>query len=130
MKVLGTEREFDFSRRSGNGNDLVPSNLASHWTPHGSETLIGGTLQGRKQFNVKGASKVCRKRMWALALQVAVAAGAPALESVLKKEKYEDVKGARVLEGRRKVKQDVRAVLGGWVRNEGGEEFGVEGVDG
>lgn len=126
FRVLSTEREFPFSRRSA--ADVVPSSIASSWTPNGSETLIGGTLQGRKQFDVRGASRVCKRRMWKLALEVAVVACVPAVERCLRVEKYGDVKEP-VLLNRRTVKGDVRAVLGGWVRNGGGEEFGVEGVE-
>lgn len=127
FRVVPTSREFPFSRRSG--NDVVPSNLASSWTPNGSETLIGGTLQGRRQFDVRGASRVCKKKMWKLALEVAVVAGVPAVEGCLRVGKYGDVKSGELLEGRRKVKKEVREVLGGWVRNEGGEGFGGEGAE-
>lgn len=85
-------------------------------------------MQGRKQFDVRGASRVCKRRMWKLALQVAVGVGVPPIESVLKGNRYEDVKWGKLFERRRKVKRDVRGVLGGWVRNEGGEAFAVEGV--
>jgi len=78
---------------------------------------------------VRGASKVCKRRMWKLALEVAVAAGMPAVERCLRIEKYGDLKEARLLDGRNKVKGGVREVLGGWVRNEGGGVFGVEGVE-
>ncbi|TVY36809.1 tRNA-specific adenosine deaminase [Lachnellula occidentalis] len=127
FRVLSTDSEFAFSRRSA--EDAVPSNLASSWTPNGSETLIGGTLQGRRQFDVRGASRVCKRRMWKLALEVAVAAGVPAVERCLRMEKYGNLKGDALLDRRRVVKGDVRGVLGGWVRNEGGEGFGVEGVE-
>ncbi|TVY51114.1 tRNA-specific adenosine deaminase 1 [Lachnellula cervina] len=126
FRVLSTEMEFPFSRRSA--ADVVPSSIASSWTPNGSETLIGGTLQGRKQFDVRGASRVCKRRMWKLALEVAVVACVPAVERCLRVEKYGDVKESVLLD-RRTVKGDVRAVLGGWVRNGGGEGFGVEGVE-
>lgn len=96
--------------------------------PNSTETLIGGTLQGRKQFDVRGASKVCKRRMWKLALEVAVVAGMPDVERCLRM-KYGDLKEAGLLDGRNQVKGDVRGVLGGWVRNEGGGVFGVEGVE-
>jgi tRNA-specific adenosine deaminase 1 len=127
FRILGTSKEFPFSRRSA--KNVVPSNLASSWTRNSSETLIGGTLQGRKQFDVRGASRVCKKRMWSLALEVAVVAGVPAIERCLRVGRYGDVKDWGLLEERRGVKGDVRVVLGGWVGNEGGEGFGVEGVD-
>lgn len=127
FRVLGTKCEFEFSRRQG--GEVVPSNISSSWTKYGSETVIGGTLQGRKQFDVRGASKVCKRRMWRVALEVTVKSGVPMIESYLRKGRYADVKGGELLEGRRKVKEDVRGIMGGWIRNEGGEEFGVEGVE-
>jgi tRNA-specific adenosine deaminase 1 len=43
---------------------------------------------------------------------------------------YRDVKSGSLLEARRRVKEDVRKeALKGWVKNEGGEEWGVEGVE-
>ncbi|TVY25543.1 tRNA-specific adenosine deaminase [Lachnellula hyalina] len=127
FRILSTEKEFAFSRRSA--KDVVPSNIASSWMPNSTETLIGGTLQGRKQFDVRGASKVCKRRMWKLALEVAVVAGMPDVERCLRMKKYGDFKEAGLLDGRNQVKGDVRGVLGGWVRNEGGGVFGVEGVE-
>jgi tRNA-specific adenosine deaminase 1 len=54
----------------------------------------------------------------------------PAIERCLRVEIYRDVKRGSLLEGRRRVKEDVReAALKGWVRNEGGEDWGVEVVD-
>jgi tRNA-specific adenosine deaminase 1 len=78
FKILTTEKEFSYSRRQllRTGEKLVPSNIASISGTHpaASETLIGGTLQGRKQFSFPGASRVCKRRMWQLALSVAVVA--------------------------------------------------------
>ncbi|CAG8962485.1 hypothetical protein HYFRA_00014220 [Hymenoscyphus fraxineus] len=112
FRVLSTEREFEHSRRSGKGGEKVASNLASSWTRYGSETVIGGTLQGRKQGDVRGASRVCKRRMWRVALEVAVRAGVPLVEGVLRQRRYGDVKGGMLLEGRRRVKGDVRGVMG------------------
>lgn len=131
FRVLGTGLEFEYSRRqpSISGEKIQPSNIASSWTKYGSETVIGGTLQGRKQFDIRGASRVCKRRMWRLALEVAIKSSVPLLESYLRKEMYSDIKHGSLLAGRRKLKNDVRGVMGGWVRNEGGEEFGIEGVE-
>ncbi|RDL41020.1 Adenosine-deaminase-containing protein [Venustampulla echinocandica] len=129
FRVISTEKEFEYSRRQTGVKELVSSNISSSWTHHGSETIIGGTLQGRKQFDIKGASRVCKRRMWKLALDVSVLASVPALERLLRVERYADVKGGGLLEGRRRVKEDVRGVLTGWMRNEGGEGFGIEGVE-
>jgi len=104
---------------------LAPSNLAAAWTPYGEESLIGGVLQGRKQFDPRGASMLCRKSMWKLAAEVAALVAAPALNEVLSVGTYGLVKGAEVLEGRRRVKGEVKEeVLREWVGNEGDEEWG------
>jgi tRNA-specific adenosine deaminase 1 len=155
FKVLTTEKEFAYSRRQAlmPGEKLVPSNIASisGLSPAGSETLIGGTLQGRKQFSLPGASRVCKRRMWQLALSVAGIAcqhalindgdnrkpeeiedklmgDHPIVES-LNAETYAEIKEGDLLKERMKVKREVREMaLMGWVRNEGGEGFGPEGL--
>lgn len=132
FKVLTTEKEFAYSRRqeSKAGEKLVPSNIASTSTPTFGDTLIGGTLQGRKQFSMKGASRVCKRRTWKLALEIAGVVGVPSIERDLRAQSYGEVKGSALLEGRRKVKNEVREeALTGWIRNEGGEEWDVEGVE-
>jgi tRNA-specific adenosine deaminase 1 len=131
FRVLGTEKEFTYSRRQklGEGEKIVPSNVSASWSPRFSETLIGGTLQGKKQFSLKGASRVCKRRSWKLALEIAKAVSVPAIERALSVGTYKEVKAGEMLAERRKIKEDVREVLGGWVRNEGGEEFYVEGVE-
>ena len=131
FRILGTEREFTYSRRQTlcSGEKLVPSNNSAVWTPRFSETLIGGTIQGKKLFSVKGASRVCKRRNWKLALEIARALSLPSLETALAVGKYGELKGSDMLTERRTVKGDVRGVLGGWVRNEGGEEFDISGVD-
>jgi len=141
MKVLTTDREFRYSRRFGEGMDgggkteYVSSNISAVWMRGGqSETLINGTLQGRKQFDTRGASMLCRRKMWRLAIDVVKAAGwiggmavgAEGIKKTLKGRKYKDVKGSQLLEGRRKVKEDVRKVLEGWVSNEGDDSFELD----
>ncbi len=111
---------------------MVPSNIATSWTPNHSDTLIGGGLQGRKQFSIKGASRVCKRRTWKLALEIAEMASlqVPKIKRALRVKSYALVKESPLLEGRRKVKSDVRASsLKGWLRNEGGEDWGVEEFD-
>jgi tRNA-specific adenosine deaminase 1 len=157
FKVLMTEKEFVYSRRQAlkPGEKLVPSNIASisGLSPADSETLIGGTLQGRKQFSLPGASRVCKRRMWRLALTVAgiacqhilindrdnrkpeenedeLMADHPIVKS-LKAKTYAEVKEGNLLKERMEVKKEVReTALMGWVRNEGGEGFGPEGLSG
>ncbi|PBP20962.1 adenosine-deaminase domain-containing protein [Diplocarpon rosae] len=134
FKIITTEKEFRYSRRQHLqvGEKLVPSNIASSWTPNHSDTLIGGGIQGRKQFSLKGASRVCKRRKWKLALEIAQMASvqAPKLERALRNKSYASVKESGLLNERREVKKYVRSsALRGWVRNEGGEDWGVEGVE-
>ncbi|KAH8654602.1 adenosine deaminase/editase [Tricladium varicosporioides] len=125
FKTVTTTKEFAHSRRQK--GDLSPSNISSAWTPRQIETIIGGTLQGRKQFDPRGASRVCKRRMWKLALEVAILTGVPAVERVLRLGTYKEVKACEMLAERRKVKGDVGDVLSGWVRNEGDGEFELNG---
>ncbi|KAK5009457.1 hypothetical protein LTR28_000970 [Elasticomyces elasticus] len=133
--VLPTSREFRYSRRStAAGEELVPSNLSSLCTPWRQEMLINGVLQGRKQFDPKGASTVCRRSMWRLVAQVVVATAVATgsrrtepLDRILEKRTYRQVKDANDLEGRKRVKVAVQDVLGGWVRNDGDENWSRDG---
>ncbi|KAK2627124.1 hypothetical protein QTJ16_003090 [Diplocarpon rosae] len=134
FKIVTTEKEFLYSRRQHlqAGEKLVPSNIATSWTPNHSDTLIGGGIQGRKQFSLKGASRVCKRRKWKLALEIAHMASveAPKVERALRNKSYASVKKSGLLDERREVKKYVRSsALRGWVRNEGGEDWGVEGVE-
>lgn len=134
FRIRGTGREFEFSRRAQaegregtEGLEFVPSNLAAAWTPYGDESLIGGVLQGRKQFDARGASMLCRKRMWELASEVAGLVDVLAVSQVLRLGSYELVKSSGLLEGRRKVKEEVKErALKGWVRNEGDDGFTLD----
>ncbi|CCU75252.1 Putative tRNA-specific adenosine deaminase [Blumeria hordei DH14] len=111
--VLPTSLEFTFSRRREllSSGSLVPSNLASFSTINGSGTLIGGTLQGRKQFSLKGYVRNT------------------STESLLNAATYFELKQCDSLINRRAIKSMVRGVLGGnlsergWVPNLGGEEW-------
>jgi tRNA-specific adenosine deaminase 1 len=132
FKVLATSREFSYSRRTPllPGEKLVPSNIFASYTPHHFETLIGGILQGRKQGDLKVASRVCNRKMWNLALEIATLVAAPSIERCLRVERYSDVKTSELLNGRRKVKVDVQyKALAGWVKNTGDEDFGFNSVD-
>ncbi|RYP71600.1 hypothetical protein DL771_004726 [Monosporascus sp. 5C6A] len=113
------------------------------------EATLGGTLQGRKQFDARGASFASRRRMWGLAAEVAdllaeantgagggcVAgmgegteeAGVAEIRRALASARtYGELKASRVLAARRKMKEDVRAeALKGWARNLGDDGFGI-----
>ncbi|KAH7336247.1 adenosine deaminase/editase [Rhexocercosporidium sp. MPI-PUGE-AT-0058] len=134
FSIVTTDKEFTSSRRQslGMGEKIIPSNIATWWTPNHTETMIGGSLQGRKQFSVKGASRVCKRRSWKLAIEIAKVASIqlPKVEKALDVNTYALLKQSLSLLQRRIVKADVRAgALKGWVRNEGGEDWGMEGVE-
>jgi len=62
--------------------------------------------------------------MWTAALRAAVAAGVPAVVEALLGGSYRSVKEHSLLQERNNVKQDVQtAVLKGWRKNEGDEEW-------
>ncbi|KAI8936599.1 hypothetical protein NX059_007000 [Plenodomus lindquistii] len=128
FEVTSTAREFTWSRRMIKGGEkAMPSNLSAVWTPSWQETLIGGVLQGRKQSDPRGASRICRRKMWGIALQIGGTVGAKVVGEVLGKRKYGEVKGDEVLEGRRRVKYDVKTGgLKGWVSNTGDDEFSLD----
>ena len=132
FRVAGTREEFRFSKTcQGGATDkrLVGSNTTAMYTPFREEVLIGGTLQGNKQFSTRGASAISRVGLWTTALSLAKAVGALAIADVLSMPRYEQVKTCRLLAGRRAVKDDVRReALCGWVRNVGDDAFGLEGA--
>lgn len=128
FEVKGTSREFTWCRRAvGVGEKAVACNMSALWTPRWQETLIGGVLQGRKQFDARGASAVSRRGIWKIAASVAAVAGVPVLREVLERKSYAEVKACELLAERRRVKRDVKSVaLKGWVKNDGDEEFNIE----
>ncbi|KAI1519907.1 Adenosine-deaminase domain containing protein [Pyrenophora tritici-repentis] len=128
FNILPTEREFTWSRRAVSAAEkAVSSNLSAVWTPSWQETLIGGVLQGRKQMDPRGASRVCRRGMWMEALRLAgLVGGAVLVRETLGRKTYEQVKGTEVLGDRKQVKDDVRAALKGWIRNTGDDAWYLE----
>ncbi|CAD6444446.1 4c181175-502f-4b82-a424-2b5343324335 [Sclerotinia trifoliorum] len=141
--IKTTTKEFIYSRRyethTAKPLEYVSSNISTSWIrgdgKTGGETLVNGALQGRKQFDVRGASRVCRRRVWKVGLEVlgkvAVMEGVglgvvERLRSCLGVGAYKEVKGSEILGERRRIKEEVRECLGGWVRNEGDDEFEVE----
>ncbi|KAH8661914.1 adenosine deaminase/editase [Xylariales sp. PMI_506] len=153
FRVLTTDKEFEWSRRSvdarvadpgedatskaasagSKGRRLAASNLAVAWTAHGmEEATLGGTLQGRKAFDPRGASFVSRSSMWMRTAEVArllVTGGNDAavqLQDALTAESYRLLKESALLQNRGIAKADARAQsLRGWVKNEGDEDFGL-----
>ncbi|KXH35286.1 adenosine-deaminase [Colletotrichum salicis] len=140
FEVRSTTRVFEYSKRSVRGrvgaDKIAASNLAAVWTLNGrvDEGTMGGVLQGRKAFDVRGASLVSRRRMWELAAAVAERLAGEELNDedevggllrrALDVDMYGEVKGGEILACRREVKEAVRRVaLAGWVVNVGDEEF-------
>jgi len=129
--VRTTGREFLFSRRSAMANEkLATSNLSVMWTPTLQETLIGGVLQGRKQFDPRGASQVCRRQMWRAVVDVIALCGLVGLEGVAARGSYSDLKNrSDLLKERRRVKSEATAqALSGWIRNCGDDGFQLEDI--
>lgn len=88
--------------------------------PRLHETLINGVLQGRKQFDARGASALCNAQMWKIVNQVAVAVTGSSLLERFCFGRYQQLKESDALEHRREVKKGVRCeALRGWIRNEG-----------
>ncbi|RMZ66531.1 hypothetical protein GMOD_00001873 [Pyrenophora seminiperda CCB06] len=126
--VLPTEREFTWSRRAVSATEkAVSSNLSAVWTPKWQETLIGGVLQGRKQMDSRGASKICRRCSWAEALRlVGLLDNAALIGETLGRTGYGELKGLEVLDARKQVKEDTRRVLKGWVKNTGDDVWNLK----
>lgn len=146
--VKPTSTVFEYSKPTADSSiepvdddKASPSNLAAIYTPNISEVLINGVLQGRRQFDPKGASCVSRRKMWSSVLEVAQAArnaiqqtsedraGAQmqALANELAGGSYTDVKRASAL--REEVKHHVqRVALNGWTKNEGDDAWCLDDV--
>ncbi|KAL1797573.1 hypothetical protein ACET3X_004179 [Alternaria dauci] len=126
--ILPTDREFTWSRRALSATEkAVPSNISAVWTPSWQETLIGGVMQGRKQLDPRGASKICRRGLWIQGLHLAgVLGGTVVTSGALRKRKYADMKGSDELIERIRAKEGIRTALRGWVRNTGDDDFSVE----
>ncbi|KAK6086095.1 tRNA-specific adenosine deaminase [Seiridium cupressi] len=133
FQVNKTDLEFQWSKRSiearvgGERGKAVASNLAVAWTGHGlEETTLGGTLQGRKPFDPRGASFTARRKMWTLGLEVAGMLGVVMIQAqkALASPSYGEIKESSLLEARRQVKRDVKAhALKGWAKNKGDDDF-------
>ncbi|KAK0729974.1 adenosine-deaminase [Lasiosphaeris hirsuta] len=130
FRVETTGLEFDFSKRvvAARSDKTSASNLAAAWVRDGiEEGLIGGVMQGRKHFDLRGASAVSRRRMWGLAIEIGGSLGASiddGIVGVLAAGTYDEVKEGVLLEARRKVKDETRRdALKGWIRNMGDGGF-------
>ncbi|OBT79892.1 hypothetical protein VF21_01658 [Pseudogymnoascus sp. 05NY08] len=143
FKMMTTVKEFAYSRRDTDGSPLLseaisPSNIAASWSPYFEETLIGGVLQGRKQNDPRGASVVCKRRMWELARDITrlLDLDTSSVESSFSQEvddgaaktrkTYEDTKQSQLLQDRITAKNSARQTLKGWARNDGDEGFTLD----
>lgn len=126
--VTPTQREFRWSRRHVAAHEkAVASNLSAVWTPAWQESLIGGVLQGRRQADPRGASRICRRSVWSLAVRIAGLVGAPAVLQALAHPTYARVKQHNALVARRLVKADMQhRGLNGWVQNTGDSAFTLD----
>lgn len=134
FRIETTDLEFPFSKRrvlarAAPAGKMAASNLAVAWTSHGrQEASLGGTLQGRKLFDPRGASFVSSRVLWTLVLVVAGLAGvAEEMRQALAAPTYADLKGCRFLDRRSAAKKDVTTrALPGWTANTG-DSFGLAG---
>lgn len=135
VKVETTSKEFYFSNKevvARSGGRVAASNLAATWSMEGlDEGLIGGSLEGRKQFHLKGASRASRAKMWENAQEIAGLDDVDTKATIcgqLGVSSYQEIKDGRLLEARRKVKEDAYSeALKGWTRNAGDENFSLRG---
>ena len=130
LKIETVDREFAHSRRNlPSSKPPIASNLSAVCTPHFQETIISGVLQGRKQFDPRGASRLCRKSLWRAVADVAALVAVPVLVKATMGVRYQDVKAGELLSGRRCVEEDMKGKDGplrGWQRNEGDDGFQLD----
>lgn len=130
FEFLETGEEFMFSRRAfPDVSKTTGSNITAMWTPYGQEVLIGGSIQGNKQFSLRGSSVISKLGLWKAALSLSQSLELEEVEVVLKQSTYAEIKTCPLLEDRQHVKDDVRKMaLQNWIRNDGGDVFGLEGM--
>jgi len=128
FKVLETSQEFMFSRRAfPDSTKTTGSNITAMWTPYNQEVMIGGSIQGNKQFSVRGSSAISKLGMWKAALSLTQNLQLEEVEAILSSGTYAEVKGGAQLEPRQQVKDAVRHMaLQNWVCNNGGDGFRLE----
>jgi len=128
FQVIETSIEFEHSRRAyPESTKTTGSNITAMWTVRHQEVLIGGSIQGNKQFSVRGSSAISRLGMWRKALVLSQKLRLDEVESVLVSGTYADLKASKLLEARRRVKEDVyRSALKNWVRNDQGNDFSID----
>ncbi|KAI9806348.1 MAG: hypothetical protein M1825_006463 [Sarcosagium campestre] len=125
--VRSTGLDFDDSKRTSAAcrQKTFPSNLSCIWTPHLEESCINGVLQGRKQEDPKGASRICKWSIWVAVGECLGMIDDAALAVLTKASEttYDAIQQSQFLAVRRGVKDEVRTrALLGWTRN-GGNDF-------
>lgn len=123
FEVRTTGRTFAYSAQ---GAEAGGSNLSALWTPKRQEILVNGVLQGRKQFDIRGASITSRRGLWKLALEVAVMAGVPAVLGNLNKATYGQAKESANLDRKEAKDKVLEKALVGWKQNERDDDWGLE----
>lgn len=128
LDVHESEVDFAYSKKASAAvGKVTGSNITAFWNPFTSEVLIGGTLQGHKQFATRGASQLSRQKLWALSKELAASLQRDDLASVVGQTSYRDVKASQALAGRQQVKETVRHLaLRPWVRNTGDDDWAQE----
>ena len=122
FEVRTTQKTFAYSAQ---GAEAGGSNLSALYTPRCQEILVNGVLQGRKQYDPRGASSASRRGLWRLALEVAVMVGTPAIVKTLSQPTYALAKES-ANHAREEAKQTVwDKALMGWKRNERDDAWGV-----
>lgn len=122
FEVRTTGRKFAYSAQ---GAEAGGSNLSALWTPKRQEVLVNGVLQGRKQFDIRGASITSRRGLWKLALEVAIMAGVPAVLGAPDKTTYGMTK-EHANDDRKEAKDmALEKALMGWKRNERDDDWGL-----
>lgn len=121
FKIKKASNQFEFSRAkvSMDGVKAVGSNICAIWTPHQQQTLVNGVLAGRKQFDPRGASFLCRREVLQSLIEVAGNQAGGYLADLLPIKFYSDLKTSWRLEQRRAVKNEVTSIaLKGWLKND------------
>lgn len=130
-----TALEFEYSKRcvADISEKISASSIAAAWSGSGvEETIVGGVIQGSKTTEVRGASRVSRRRMWESARElisqlVARQEGYDDLLAALHTDSYHQVKDSELLAERRQVVADAQVkALKGWVKNYGDSSFSLD----
>lgn len=121
--VRTTGRKFAYSAQ---GAEAGGSNISALWTQRRQEILVNGVLQGRKQFDVRGASITSRRGLWKLALEIAVTAGIPAVISTLNKSTYMMSKEFGNSDRKEAKNAALEKALMGWKRNDRDDDWSLD----